>query len=359
MSGGVDSAVATARLLAAGHQVTGVHLRLANSELAQRTGRAAGCASPTEVVDAQRVADQLGVELLVWDFSDRFADQVVSYFLAEYEAGRTPNPCLRCNQTIKFAALLDRGLELGFDAVATGHYARLVAGERGTELWRATDPSKDQSYVLGVLSQHQLRHSIFPLGESLKSEVRAEAAGLGIVVANKPDSSDICFIRDGDTAGYLADKLGEAPGEIVDLAGNRLGAHSGTFRYTIGQRKGLNLGVPSVDGRPRYVVGLDPVARQVTLGGADDLMVDVIRGIQPSWTSDPRPGPWRGLVQVRAHGEPMPATIAAEGDQIVLRLDAGCRGVAPGQYAVCYDGDRVVGSAVIASAAHRKPGASA
>ncbi len=352
MSGGVDSAVATARLLAAGHQVTGVHLALSRTALAQRAG-SRGCCSLADVHDARRVADRLGIDFYVWDFSERFADQVIGDFLSEYSAGRTPNPCLRCNERIKFAALLDKGLALGYDAVATGHYARLVKGPDGLELRRARDEAKDQSYVLGVLDRHQLAHSLFPLGDSLKPQVRAEAADLGFAVADKPDSNDICFIPDGDTAGFLADKLGEAPGRIVDAAGNDLGAHRGTYRYTIGQRKGLNLGVPSVDGRPRYVVGIDPERRQVVVGGAGELAVDQLRGVRPTWTAGPRRGPWRGQVQVRAHGEAMPAEIEQVGEELLVRLDQPCRGVAPGQYAVCYDGEQVVGSAVIAATASR------
>lgn len=350
MSGGVDSAVATARLIAAGHQVTGVHLALSRTPLAQRVG-SRGCCSLADVHDARRVADKLGIDFYVWDFSQRFADEVIGDFLAEYAAGRTPNPCLRCNERIKFAALLEKGLALGYDAVATGHYARLIETNDGPQLWRARDLGKDQSYVLGVLDAHQLAHSLFPLGDSLKTEVRAEAAELGLAVADKPDSNDICFIPDGDTAGFLADKLGAAPGLIVDAAGHELGQHQGTFRYTIGQRKGLNLGIPAVDGRPRYVVGIDAHTRQVQVGGADELAVNLLHGIRPTWTGSQRVAPWRGQVQVRAHGAGLAAWIELVDDQLVLRLDEGYRGVAPGQYAVCYEGERVIGSAIIADTA--------
>ncbi len=223
MSGGVDSSVATARLLAAGHQVTGVHLALSRSPLAQRVG-SRGCCSLADVHDARRVADRLGIDFYVWDFSDRFADEVIGDFLAEYAAGRTPNPCLRCNERIKFAALLEKGLALGYDAVATGHYARLVDGTEGIELHRAVDQAKDQSYVLGVLDAEQLAHSLFPLGDSTKPQIRVEAADLGLLVAEKPDSHDICFIPDGDTAGFLADHLGDSAGRIVDVM-ERSGAH--------------------------------------------------------------------------------------------------------------------------------------
>ena len=211
MSGGVDSAVAAARAVEAGHDVTGVHLALSKNPQSYRTG-ARGCCSKEDAHDARRAADVLGIPFYVWDLSDEFAADVVDDFVAEYAAGRTPNPCLRCNEKIKFAAVLQRGIALGFDAVCTGHYARLTDGPEGIEMHRAADSDKDQSYVLGVLTQDQLAHSLFPLGDSLKSEVRAEADRRGLAVADKPDSHDICFIADGDTAGFLDRRLGSRPG---------------------------------------------------------------------------------------------------------------------------------------------------
>ena len=218
MSGGVDSAVAAARAAEAGHDVTGIHLALSRNPNSYRTG-ARGCCTIEDSNDARRAADVIGIPFYVWDLSDRFHEDVVEDFMAEYTAGRTPNPCLRCNEKIKFAAVLERGLALGFDAVATGHYARLETGTDGlVELHRAKDMGKDQSYVLGVLTQEQLRHSLFPLGGTPKAQVRAEAERRGLSVAQKPDSHDICFISDGDTGGWLADKLGAGTGEIVDLS---------------------------------------------------------------------------------------------------------------------------------------------
>ena len=215
MSGGVDSAVAAARAVDAGHDVTGVHLALAKNPQSFRSG-ARGCCSREDAHDARRAADVLGIAFYVWDLSDRFAADVVADFVAEYAAGRTPNPCLRCNEKIKFAAVLDRALALGFDAVCTGHYARLVQTDEAVELHRAVDGDKDQSYVLGVLTQAQLQHSMFPLGSSVKSDVRAEAQRRGLAVAEKPDSHDICFVADGDTAGFLTRQLGRRGGDIVD-----------------------------------------------------------------------------------------------------------------------------------------------
>ena len=208
MSGGVDSAVAAARAVEAGHDVVGVHLALSRAGGTLRTG-SRGCCTIEDALDARRTADLLGIPFYVWDFSERFRDDVIDDFISEYKAGRTPNPCLRCNEKIKFAALLERAIELGFDAVCTGHYATLVDGADGLELHRASDAAKDQSYVLGVLNAEQIAHTYFPLGSTpSKAIVRAEAAERGISVAQKPDSHDICFIPDGDTRGWLAERVG-------------------------------------------------------------------------------------------------------------------------------------------------------
>ena len=205
MSGGVDSAVAAARAVDAGHDVVGVHLALSRAGGTLRAG-SRGCCTIEDAMDARRAADRLGIPFYVWDFSERFRDDVIEDFVAEYSAGRTPNPCMRCNEKIKFAAVLEKALDLGFDAVCTGHYAILREGASGErELHRASDAAKDQSYVLGVLTTEQLAHTLFPLGETpSKALVRAEAEARGLTVANKPDSHDICFIPDGDTRGWLA-----------------------------------------------------------------------------------------------------------------------------------------------------------
>src|SRR3954451_18788697 len=281
MSGGVDSEVAAARAAEAGHEDTGIHLALSRNPQSYRTG-ARGCCTIEDTNEARRAADVIGIPFYVWDLSDRFHEDVVEDFLAEYAGGRTPNPCLRCNEKIKFAAVLDRGLALGFDAVAPGHYAQLRTGPDGTvEMHRAVDQGKDQSYVLGVLTQEQLAHSLFPLGDSPKSLVREEAASRGLQVAAKPDSHDICFISDGDTGGWLADKLSErlsdrelAPaGAIVDRDGEGLGEHDGSYRFTVGQRRGLRIGRPAPDGRPRYVLDIEPVSGTVTVGPREALDV--------------------------------------------------------------------------------------
>ncbi|HST48977.1 tRNA 2-thiouridine(34) synthase MnmA [Jatrophihabitans sp.] len=342
MSGGVDSAVAAARAVAAGWDVTGVHLALSRQPATLRTG-SRGCCSLEDSHDARRTADILSIPFYVWDFAERFAADVIDDFVSEYQAGRTPNPCLRCNEKIKFAALLDRALALGFDAVVTGHHARLVDGR----LYRSVDAAKDQSYVLAVLTPGQLAHAVFPLGDSTKDQVRAEAARLGLAVASKPDSHDICFIADGDTQGFLARRLGERPGDIVDTDGTVLGSHAGTHGFTVGQRRGLNLTRPSATGEPRYVLSISPKTNTVVVGGAADLQVGLVRCGRPVWIAEPPSQPFDCQVQLRAHGMVSAARIAADDAGLRAVLGEPQRGVAAGQALVMYDGDRVLGSATI------------
>jgi tRNA-specific 2-thiouridylase len=351
MSGGVDSAVAAARAVAAGHDVTGVHMALSGNPKSYRTG-ARGCCTLEDSRDARRAADVIGIPFYVWDLAERFDRDVVRDFVAEYAAGRTPNPCLRCNEKIKFAALLDKARALGFDAVCTGHYARLDGGV----LRRGVDHGKDQSYVLAVCTREQLAHAMFPLGDTTKADIRREAERRGLQVADKPDSHDICFIADGDTRAFLADRLGTAPGEIVDTAGDVLGRHDGTYGFTVGQRKGLRLGRPAPDGKPRYVLDISPVTNTVTVGPRDALDVDEIVGERPVWLTTPRTEPFDCAVQLRAHGEVYDCTAQpagpADGDTLRLRLRRPARGVAKGQAAVLYGGyDKgvVLASATIAA----------
>jgi tRNA-uridine 2-sulfurtransferase len=346
MSGGVDSAVAAARIVDAGHDVVGVHLALSSNPQSFRSG-ARGCCTLEDSRDARRAADMLEIPFYVWDLAERFRADVVDNFVAEYEAGRTPNPCLRCNEKIKFAAVLDRALGLGFDAVATGHYARIVEGEYGRELHRAVDADKDQSYVLGVLDSRQLAHALFPLGDSLKSQVREEAQRRGLAVARKPDSHDICFIANGDTSAFLREHLGAAPGDIVDETGNKVGEHDGTYGYTIGQRRGLRIGTPAADGKPRYVLDITPATRTVRVGSVAGLSVTSIVGSAARWCGPLPEEDFRCLVQVRAHGSPVSASAQYMDGDVHITLDQPLRGVAPGQAVVLYLGSRVVGSATI------------
>jgi tRNA-uridine 2-sulfurtransferase len=349
MSGGVDSAVAAALAVDAGHDVTGVHLALSQNRQTLRSG-SRGCCSVEDSHDARRVADELGIPFYVWDLADRFTEDVVDDFVAEYAAGRTPNPCLRCNEKIKFSAVLDRALSLGFDAVVTGHHARLVDGE----LRRSVDAAKDQSYVLGVLTPEQLAAAWFPLGGMTKDRVREIAAERGFAVATKPDSHDICFIPDGDTRGFLARRLGSLPGPVVDATtGATVGEHDGTYGFTVGQRKGL--GVSAGDSRPRYVLGIEPVTRTVTIGTADLASVDVVCTGVPTWTGAAPALPGRFEVQLRAHGTPVACEVSSGDGGLRIALAEPQRGVAPGQSAVLYEpdaarGDRVVGQAPVADA---------
>ncbi|HEY9522038.1 MAG TPA: tRNA 2-thiouridine(34) synthase MnmA [Thermopolyspora sp.] len=348
MSGGVDSAVAAARAAEAGHDVTGVHLALSASPQSYRTG-ARGCCTLEDARDARRAADVIGIPFYVWDMAERFQRDVVEDFVSEYAAGRTPNPCLRCNEKIKFSAVLDRALALGFDAVATGHHARIDGGV----LRRSVDNGKDQSYVLGVLTHEQLSHAIFPLGDTTKAGVREEAARRGLAVADKPDSHDICFIADGDTRGFLAKRLGASPGPIVDAAsGEVVGTHEGAYGFTVGQRRGLHMDRPADDGRPRYVLSIEPVSNTVTVGSRAALQVGFITAERPVWNGPlpPPREPLACLVQLRAHGEVYGCRAQLSGDTLHIELDTPAMGVAPGQAAVLYDGDIVVGSATIARA---------
>ncbi|MDH2442706.1 tRNA 2-thiouridine(34) synthase MnmA [Amnibacterium sp. CER49] len=348
MSGGVDSSVAAARAVEAGHDVTGVHLALNRNPGTLREG-SRGCCTVEDALDARRVADVLGMPFYVWDFSDRFAEAVVDDFVAEYAAGRTPNPCLRCNERIKFAALLDRAVALGFDAVCTGHYALVRTSADGRrELHRASDEAKDQSYVLGVLTGEQLAHAMFPLGETpSKALVRAEAERRGLRTARKPDSHDICFIPDGDTRGWLADRLGRAPGPVVDEAGEQVGRHDGAVAYTVGQRRGLSLERPAPDGRPRFVLEVRPATNTVVVGPKESLAVGELAGARWSTTGEPLPERFACAVQVRAHADPVPATAAVTHGEVVVRPDEPIAGLAPGQSAVLYDGTRVLGQVTV------------
>jgi tRNA-uridine 2-sulfurtransferase len=356
MSGGVDSAVAAARAVASGHDVVGVHLALSAKPGTLRTG-ARGCCTIEDARDARRAADVLGIPFYVWDFAERFTEDVIDDFVAEYAAGRTPNPCLRCNEKIKFAALLDKAMGLGFDAVCTGHYARLSIVDGSVELRRSADDGKDQSYVLASLTTEQLRHAMFPLGASTKAQVRVEAAERGLAVAEKPDSHDICFIPDGDTRSFLTRKLGERPGALVDdETGAVLGEHTGVHGFTVGQRKGIGIQAPAADGRPRYVLALEPVSGNVRVGSADRLTVREISARRPVWPSGRAlAGPVECVIQVRAHGGTASAVAELVGDELTVRLTEPLRGVAPGQAVVLYrpedGGDLVLGSATITATA--------
>jgi tRNA-specific 2-thiouridylase len=349
MSGGVDSAVAAARAVEAGHDVIGVHLALSSNPQKYRSG-ARGCCTIEDSHDARRAADVIGIPFYIWDMAEEFHARVVENFIDEYAQGRTPNPCLRCNEKIKFQAVLDRASALGYDAVVTGHYAQMRIDESGNRaMYRAVDPLKDQSYVLAVLNERQLAGAMFPLGDSHKTDIRIEAKARGLYVANKPDSHDICFIPSGNNAGWLRDRLGSESGPIVDQDGQELGRHQGAYTYTIGQRRGLGLSVPTVDGSPRYVLKIEPKTNTVVVGAKEDLAITQIIGEKPIWCG-PMPEhhvEHRGFAQIRAHGSALPCTYRVTESSIQATLDQPLLGLAAGQGLVIYDGDRVVGSATV------------
>jgi len=357
MSGGVDSAVAAELLVAQGHHVTGVHLRLADVPDAQQVP-GHGCCGLDDAQDARRTAQVLGIPFYVWDMTDVFAREVQGPFAAEYAAGRTPNPCVTCNERVKYAALLDRALALGFDAIATGHHARLerhgapvIDPGPGARLVRALDVAKDQSYVLHMATQQQLAATLLPVGELTKDEVRARAQRAGMRVANKPDSYDVCFIPDGDTSGWLATELGERPGPVVDVDGTLLGTHRGIWGVTVGQRRGLGLD----HHERRFVVDVDAATDTVTVGPRSALACEWVEVATPTWTHR-RPAPDAVVrVQLRAHGATSSARVVGVPDGGVrLVFDVPVHGVALGQAAVAYDEDDHVclGGGRI-SAAHR------
>ncbi len=335
MSGGVDSSVAAARLLHAGHDVTGVTLKLWGG------ASDSGCCSVADVEDARRVAAQLGIPHYVFDFTDDFDAAVVDPYVAEYAHGRTPNPCVECNRTMKFGRLLDRALTMGFDAVATGHHARVVSDDRGRPvLARGADPAKDQSYVLAILTGRELAHARFPVGTMTKAEVRAEAARLGLRTAAKPESMDVCFITRGGRRAFLDARLPAAPGRMIGTDGATLGEHSGVAAFTIGQRRGLGVAT----GERRFVVDVDAPSATVTLGSRADLLRADAPVTGVVFAHDPLPEGEIIEVQVRAHGDARPARW--HGDRVVW--DEPTPRVAPGQVVALYQGDVVLGAGTAA-----------
>ena len=356
MSGGVDSAVAAARAVEAGHDVTGIHLALSRNPASYRSG-ARGCCTIEDANDARRAADVIGIPFYVWDLSDRFHEDVVEDFMDEYAAGRTPNPCLRCNEKIKFAAVLDRALGLGFDAVATGHYAQLrTAGDGLIEMHRAVDDGKDQSYVLGRARPGPAAALDVPArrldqGGRARGGRRARAAGRG--QAGQPRHLLRRRRRHRRLAAREARRACPQPGwrDPRRASGEVLGHHEGTYGFTIGQRKGLRLGRPAPDGKPRFVLDIEPVSGTVTVGPRERLAVRRADRDQAALVrhSARAPGGARVTVQLRAHGGEHRAVVTVAGDAVEVELLDPAYGIAPGQAAVVYDGTRVVGSATIAS----------
>jgi tRNA-specific 2-thiouridylase len=341
MSGGVDSSVAAARLLAEGHHVVGVTMKLWGGE------SDTGCCSVSDVDDARRVAQQLGVAHHVWAFTDDFDRHVVDRYVDEHRRGATPNPCIECNRHLKFDRLLRRAEAVGFDAVATGHHARVVERPDGTRrLARGADRAKDQSYVLYVLGQPELARTLLPVGEMTKDDVRAEAEALGLRTAGKPDSQDVCFITSTTgRQGFLGRRLELRPGRIVDEGGLDVGSVDAVELVTVGQRRGL--GLPG-GGTPRYVVDVDVPGATVRVGPERALLCDGVELERLVWANGPLPVGTPVEAQCSAHGRPRPGIVAADGPaSLALRFDEPQRRVAAGQSVVLYAGEEVVGGGTV------------
>jgi tRNA-specific 2-thiouridylase len=345
MSGGVDSSTAAALLCARGFDVVGVTLKLYD---ASGTGASIGgrCCSPRDIEDARATAATLGFPHYVLDESEAFGRAVIDDFVREYRAGRTPNPCVRCNEQLKFGPLVRFARAVGAEALVTGHYARLEAGTEGITLRRAVDRSKDQAYFLFAVSSALFSFVRFPLGEMTKAEVRAEARRLGLPNWDKPDSQQICFIPDGDHKAFLEARGGAgAAGELIDEEGRIIGRHGGTHHFTIGQRKGL----PALGGAPpRFVRRIDPRSGRVFVGPRESLGRHQLRVEDVRWLAGAGARPLRCQVQIRHHASAHPATITAEGSAASVAFDAPVEGVSPGQAAVFFAEDRVLGGGWIA-----------
>ena len=334
MSGGVDSSVVAALAARTGAEVIGITLQLYDH--GEAIGRSKTCCAGRDIYDARTVAERLGIAHYVFDYETRFRDSVIERFADEYARGRTPIPCVSCNQSVKFTDLLALARDLGADCLATGHYVRRVAGRNGPELHRAADPARDQSYFLFATTREQLDYLRFPLGGLPKPAVREIARELGLLVADKPDSQDICFVPGGDYAAVVKKVRPEAarPGEIVDLEGRVLGEHRGLIHFTVGQRRGLDIGGQA---EPLYVVRLEPEARRVVVGPRVALAVGAARLSGLNWLGEDQK---EGLAaKVRSMARPAPA--AFDGERLLFESPEF--GVAPGQAAVIYDGSRVLG----------------
>jgi len=346
MSGGVDSSVA-ALILMEHYQVSGATMKLFDSGDIVTSGKT--CCAITDVEDARRVCHRLGLDHHVFNFTEEFHREVMERFAMGYAQGETPNPCIDCNQFVKFPHLLRRADQLGFTHIATGHYARIrFDDESGRyQLLRGLDSSKDQSYVLYAMTQEELSHTLFPLGDKTKAEIREIASARGLVTADKPDSQDICFVPDGDYATFLTEKMGISaiPGDIIDQRGQVLGRHEGAIRYTIGQRRGLGVSSPA----PLYVTGKNMAQNAVMVGDGEALFTDRFIVRTPNWISiESLTEPIEVTVMTRYRDRETAATLhpLASGN-VEVRLSELKRAVTPGQAAVFYQGDVVVGGGVI------------
>ena len=343
MSGGVDSSVAAALLQAQGNDVVGVTLQQWPRDDGEEAARHGGCCSLSAVDDARRVAALLGIPYYCWNLEREFGERVIEPFHRDYLEGRTPNPCLRCNAFVRFDLMLSRVLELGFDRLATGHYARVVRGPDGPELHVAADVAKDQSYMLYHLDRQRLASIVFPLGGMTKREVREHAREFGLPVADKAESQEICFVPRGETSRYLASRLPVASGKVVDASGRELGTHQGTALYTVGQRSGFgDLAEPG----PWYVVRIDAPSNTVVVGRREELAVREVSLRDVTFIDGAAAEPLRCEARLRYHAPAIPATFSRGR----LSLHEPFLGAAPGQAAVMYSGTRVLGGGIIAAA---------
>jgi tRNA-specific 2-thiouridylase len=347
MSGGVDSSVAAALTadVRGPDACAGVAMRLYSTpEDAARTGRT--CCAPEDLYDARRAAAAIGVRFYVYDAQDRFRERVIEPFVAAYAQGETPNPCVRCNDHVKFDWLLDRARKLGATELVTGHYARIEVRSGRFRLLRAADAAKDQSYFLHGLTQEALELVRFPLGELTKTRVRALARERGLPNADKPESMEVCFVGATPLPAFLEEHgVERGLGEIVDREGRVLGAHSGVHRFTVGQRRGIGAGFKL----PLYVGAIDAANRRVVVGTRDEVQRREFRGREASWVATAPAAGTRCDVQIRHRGKPLPALLDVSGEEVEVKLLEPAIGVAPGQSAVFYQGDEVLGGATIAA----------
>jgi tRNA-specific 2-thiouridylase len=343
MSGGVDSSVAAALLQAQGHEVVGVTLQQWPRGDTEESAKHGGCCSLNAVEDARRVASLLDIPYYCWNLEKEFGERVIEPFHRDYLEGRTPNPCVRCNAFVRFDLMLRRVLDLGFDHLATGHYARIFNGTDGHELHTAVDAAKDQSYMLYHLDRERLAHIAVPLGGMTKPEVREHAREFRLPVANKAESQEICFVPRGETARYLAERLPVYAGAVVDSSGREVGTHRGTALYTVGQRSGFG---DLVEAGPWYVLRVDAPGNRLVVGRKEELGVREIELRDVSFIAGPAPESVRCEARLRYHAPAIPGEYRAGR----LSLDEPFRGAAPGQAAVLYSGSRVLGGGIIASA---------